>query len=913
MRRALLGLSSARELRSPARASAREALSFDLVDHSNSSDFTLAERRLGGWTLAPWLVFAGHFAVGFSMLLDALSQASGGVLAKACIPLLLSLCLDVGAGVIMRMWRGLQMQPHTVARIMSGYIAGTTALWSLGIAVSGSYHAIDAGLMTVALVSGFFLVSIVTVPSPPLAAINSIVALMTTILFSSDPEVTILIDVAALLVVAYSVLVTQRTLVGGRTRLGLEWQAKKALNFVDEFENSGRGWFWETDHKGTLSYVSRQLADDFECEPEELLGRQFTDLLSVDYGGDAMEERKTLGFHLSARFPFSDVVVRPASEQDVHWSLSGNPIFDDRGRFLGFRGIGTDLTEQRRSEREISRLARFDSLTGLPNRAMMRQTLDEALRNAAHRQKGCALFMIDLDRFKNVNDTLGHPVGDALLRQVAERLKSVMGNHGQVGRLGGDEFQAVLPGAVEFGLLEALARTLIEQVSRPYTIEGHRIAIGASVGIAIGDPGRASADALVRNADLALYAAKADGRGKHRLYEPSMHSEAAERQLLENDLSQAIERGELAVHYQPVVRAAGEEISGFEALVRWNHPVRGPISPAKFIPLAEEAGLIGKIGEWVLRTSLEEAASWPDHVRVAVNLSPVQFNDPAVIDIIRRHLEETGVRPERLELEITEGVFLAEGDTTDETFAKLKKIGVRLALDDFGTGYSSLGYLKKAPFDKIKIDQSFVRGASSSTNRNAAIIRAIVTLAETLGMDSCAEGVETHDDLQLIRELGVSMIQGYIFGKPCAAESAREIANTPTLIAAGFACIREPRHRLMRRALASIGGETVELKLRNISSMGALAECRVAVAPETELTIDIVGVGPVRGIVRWAQSGQFGLQFEGQFDLARLAPKRETPSHVAMMRPNYLERGFKQEPEPTYKAAKRRPSARSFP
>jgi len=911
MRRNLFGPSSERELHAPARASAREALSFDLVDHSESADLSLAERRLSGWTLAPWLLLAGHFAVGIGMVLDARSNASLGTLASACIPLLLALGLDFSAGLVTRLWRELKLAPHTVARLMCGYIAGTSTLWALGIAASSSFHAVDSILVPVALASGFFLASIVAVASPPLAVINAIVALSTTILFSGDPEATFTIDVVALLIVGYSVLVTQRTLFGGRHRLGIELQAKKSLNFVEEFENSGRGWFWETDFKGTLSYVSRQLADDFECEPEALLGRQFTDLLSVDSGEDSIEERKTLGFHLSARFPFSDVVVRPASEQDVHWSLSGNPIFDERGRFLGFRGIGTDLTEQRRSEREISRLARFDSLTGLPNRAMMRQTLDEALRNAAHRQKGCALFMIDLDRFKNVNDTLGHPVGDALLRQVAERLKSVMGNHGQVGRLGGDEFQAVLPGAAEFGLLEALARTLIEQVSRPYAIEGHRVAIGASVGIAIGDPGRASADALVRNADLALYAAKADGRGKHRLYEPSMHSEAAERQILENDLSQAIDRGELSVHYQPVVRAAAEEISGFEALVRWSHPTRGPISPAKFIPLAEETGLIGKIGEWVLRTALEEAVHWPDHVRVAVNLSPLQFNDPTVIDMVRRHLEETGVRPDRLELEITEGVFLADGDSTDETFAKLKKIGVRLALDDFGTGYSSLGYLKKAPFDKIKIDQSFVRGAASSANRNAAIIRAIVTLAETLGMDSCAEGVETHDDLQLIRELGVSMIQGYIFGKPCPAEAARQIANSMTMTAAGFACVREPRHRLMRRALASLNGETVELKLRNISSMGALAECDVSIAPDAELVIDIVGVGPVRGIVRWAQSGQFGLQFEGQFDLTRLAPKRETPSHVAMMRPSYLEHGAKS--EQAYKPAKRRPPARSFP
>jgi len=350
-----------------------------------------------------------------------------------------------------------------------------------------------------------------------------------------------------------------------------------------------------------------------------------------------------------------------------------------------------------------------------------------------------------------------------------------------------------------------------------------------------------------------------------------------------------VERGELTVHYQPVVRAAGEEISGFEALVRWNHPTRGPISPSKFVPLAEEAGLIGKIGEWVLRTSLEEAAHWPDHVRVAVNLSPLQFNDPTVSAMVGKHLAETGVRAERLELEITEGVFLAEGDSTDETFAKLKALGVRLALDDFGTGYSSLGYLKKAPFDKIKIDQSFVRGAASATNRNAAIIRAIVTLAETLGMDTCAEGVETHDDLQLIRELGVSMVQGYIFGKPSPAEIARELANSTRVEADGFACIREPRHRLMRRAMTCIGSETIEVKLRNISSMGAQVECDLPVSPGTELTIDIIGVGPVQGVVRWAQAERFGIQFGGQFDLTRLAPKKEQRTPATLVRAQYID------------------------
>jgi diguanylate cyclase (GGDEF)-like protein len=884
MRRTLFGKSPELERLAPPRASIVDALFFDVHDHEASADLALAERRVDSWTFAPWLLLAGHVIMASTLLLHDMHRSS----AAALVPFLACLATDLVAGLVLIGWRRLQLAPHTVSRLMCGYLATTGVLWTMASVASGRLGLTESGFVTLAVAMGFFVRSTVAVASPPLAIINATVAAVATMLFSTNPAVTLAIDTLAIVMIGYSVANTSESLARGRRRLTLEWQAQKALNFVDEFENSGRGWFWETDSIGTLSYVSRQLADDFQCEPQSLLGRQFTDLLSVDHATDSAEERKTLGFHLSARFPFSDVVVRPASEEDVHWSLSGNPIFDERGRFLGFRGIGTDLTEQRKSEREISRLARFDSLTSLPNRAMMRQTLDEALRNAAHRQKGCALFMIDLDRFKNVNDTLGHPIGDALLRQVAERLKSVMGNHGQVGRLGGDEFQAVLPGTVDIGLLESLARTLIEQVSRPYSIEGHKVTIGASVGITIGDPGRASADALVRNADLALYAAKAAGRGKHRLYEPSMHSEAAERQLLENDLRQAIERGELSVHYQPIVRAAGEEISGFEALCRWNHPTRGPISPAKFIPLAEEAGLIGKIGEWVLRTSLEEAANWPDYVRVAINLSPLQFNDPNCVAMVAQHISETGVKPERVELEITEGVFLAEGDSTDETFAKFKKLGVRLALDDFGTGYSSLGYLKKAPFDKIKIDQSFVRGAASDTNRNAAIIRAIVTLAETLGMDTCAEGVETHDDLQLIRDLGVSMVQGYIFGKPGDAATARELANSATVAADGFACSREPRHRLMRRAMTCIDGMVTEVKLRNISSMGALVDCPIAIAPGTELAIDIVGVGPVRGIVRWAQTGKFGVQFGDQFDLARLAPKKEKRNDVTMLQPWYV-------------------------
>ena len=873
------------------RASIADALTFDVKAPDTSSEDSLCDWRVSSLEHGPLLLGATHLLITLACMLLSSTGSYSSLSDNPLIPASLVMLLDAGAAILLLPRNRIRLAPHTVIRILCAYLAVAGVLWTwFGYTVSDDVFLTPIAMAPIAMAAGIAMGTIVSISSPPLALINMVVSVAAAIVLGGSPLIPGGVAILSLAVFGYSVAGARSFIATGRKRLALEANARKAQHFVDEFESSGRGWFWETDSLGTLSYVSQQLADDFQCEPAALLGRQFTDLLSVDTGtSENIEERKTLGFHLSARFPFADVVVRPASEQDVHWSLSGNPIFDERGRFLGFRGIGTDLTEQLKSEREISRLARFDSLTGLPNRAMMRQTLDEALRNAAHRQRGCALFMIDLDRFKNVNDTLGHPVGDALLRQVADRLKSGMGNHGQVGRLGGDEFQAVLPGTVDIGLIESLARTLIEQCSRVYTIEGHKVTIGASVGIAIGDPGRASADALVRNADLALYAAKAAGRGKHRLYEPSMHSEAAERQLLENDLRQAIERGELSVAYQPIVRAAGEEIVGFEALVRWQHPTRGPVSPAKFVPLAEEAGLIGSIGEWVLRTALEEAAQWPDHVRIAVNLSPLQFNDPDVAEMVGKHLKETAVRADRLELEITEGVFLAEGDSTDETFAKLKALGVRFSLDDFGTGYSSLGYLKKAPFDKIKIDQSFVRGAASTTQRNAAIIRAIVTLAETLGMDTCAEGVETHDDLQLIRELGVSMVQGYIFGRPSDAATARELANRVRVEADGYQCIREPRHRLMRRAITAIGGETIEVRLRNISAAGALVECDIPVTPGIELAIDIVGVGPMSGVVRWAHARMFGLQFVQPFDLARLAPKQDKQSRVTMLRPDFID------------------------
>jgi len=748
------------------------------------------------------------------------------------------------------------------ALVANGLLCG--AAYASGPVVRG-----DLTVLDIAVAAAMLAIPVAFLSFPALAAIGCVGYAAKLFFISDDPVSAAAAILLSALLVRLSLKRAVDRLTQLKRRIAIDWNAQRAARFIDEFEQAGRGWFWETTARGALSYVSEQLAADMKMPASELIGKPFADLIGLDDRRGTESSERTLGFHLSTRLPFTDINVRANTAAEIWWSLSGTPSFDEYGRFLGFRGIGTDLTQQRRSEEEINRLAKYDSLTGLPNRMLMRRTLDETLQSTS----GCALFLIDLDRFKNVNDTLGHPIGDALLKQVAQRLISVLGNKGQVGRLGGDEFEAVLPGEDDDGTLGALAARLIQQVSMPFMIEGHNISIGASVGIAIAPPVGSCADALIRNADLALYSAKAAGRGTYCFFAPEMHSEAQDRQILETDLRKAIARGELQLQYQPVVNAQTEELSGFEALVRWHHPTRGVISPSLFVPLAEEAGLILAIGEWVLRTACAEAAKWPEHIRVAVNLSPIQFVEPSLPATIVSALASSGLAPRQLELEITEGVFLVESESTDDMFAKLKSLGVRLALDDFGTGYSSLGYLKKAPFDKIKIDQSFVRGAAKKGSRNAAIIRAIVTLAESLDMDTTAEGAETHDELTMIRELGCSHIQGYIFGRPMGPEEAGSLAaQNKAVTADGFQFNRPPRQGLLKVASLQFNGMNMPVRVRNISTGGALLECDRSLPPDSKVQLDLPGCGNLGGEVRWTETKRMGIQFEEEFDLRRLAP-----------------------------------------
>ncbi|MEO1044318.1 MAG: EAL domain-containing protein [Pseudomonadota bacterium] len=679
------------------------------------------------------------------------------------------------------------------------------------------------------------------------------------------------------LVTAIIAMIQRRRIAEKYRRQRSNQQAIRAVSLIEDFERRGLGWFWETDRHGNLTYISAPVAEKIGKTADELIGLPFKDLIAKDVTHDDDREERTLGFHLSSRTSFSDLSLKTASDAERWWSISGNPIVDSYGNFRGFRGSGTDLTGIRESQDEIQKLARYDTLTSLPNRLEINRSLEKALRGPMGKTAPCALFQLDLDRFKQVNDTLGHPVGDELLKQVAERLLQVVGNDGQVGRLGGDEFQVVVPKYNHQKQLAQKADAIIEKLSQPYSISGSQIRIGASIGIAISDEKSNTAPALVRNADLALYAAKDAGRGAFRFYESDMHSRASERQALENDLREALNRNELFLVYQPVINVATETISGFEALVRWRHPVQGIISPKKFIAIAEEAGLISQIGEWIIRTACAQLALWPRDIRVAINVSTVQFATGNLPLVLTNALAANKIRPSQLELEITESVFLDERESNIDTFNRIKRLGVRLALDDFGTGYSALGYLKRVPFDKIKIDQSFVRGATQRGNMNSAIITSIVSLANALDMDTTAEGAETLDELDLVRELGCSHIQGYIYGKPMPGKDATALLAKEgrKLEPQGFRTNREKRHRTYRNIRIWHDGMEYPALARNVSRHGIMVDGGPVLDTGDVVTVIFDETLMLDAEVRWSEGIHNGLEFHGVLDLSKLGKEQQ--------------------------------------
>jgi diguanylate cyclase (GGDEF)-like protein len=469
-------------------------------------------------------------------------------------------------------------------------------------------------------------------------------------------------------------------------------------------------------------------------------------------------------------------VVISAEPTDSIVELRNGRTFAIRHRPMpdsGWVATHEDITEQRRSEVKIAHMAHHDALTDLANRVLLNERLKDAFARA-HCNEIVAIHHIDLDRFKAVNDTLGHPAGDKLLKMVADRLRKLVRDGDTIARMGGDEFAIVQVALGDPADATALAQRIIGSMSESFDIDGHQVVIGASIGIAIGPGDGTSPDELLRNADLALYRAKGDGRGTFQFFESGMDLQMQARRIMEQDLRKAIAGGEFELYYQPAVDLASNVISSFEALIRWNHPEKGMVSPGAFIPLAEETGLIVPIGEWVIRQACATAAQWSQNFIVAINISAIQFRNPGLIQVIIGALAASGLPGSRLEIEITETVLLEDKETTLAILHQLRELGVRIAMDDFGTGYSSLTYLQCFPFDKIKIDRSFVKDITENAG-SLNIVRAVAALANGMGLTATAEGVETREQLEMITSEGCTEMQGYLFSKPLPANEIERL------------------------------------------------------------------------------------------------------------------------------------------
>jgi len=532
---------------------------------------------------------------------------------------------------------------------------------------------------------------------------------------------------------------------------------------LKDYEEQTSDWLWETDAELRYANVSGRFAQALGRSSRDIEGVPFGSLLSSELPGNA-ESRLALREHAEARRPFRDAVIAfTIDEEPRWWILSGRPIFDDGGNFVGYRGVSADITTSKRAESRIAYLAHHDPLTELPNRTLLTINLDRALANIA--EKEVAVLSLDLDGFKAVNDRYGHPAGDALLAQVAKRLLAQVNGNDVVARLGGDEFVILVTNFSDMSEIERLSKQLIGALVKPFTIGAEDVTIGVSIGIAFApSDGRTSED-LLKSVDAALYRAKLEGRGTFRFFAPEMDGALQIRRRMVQDLRSALYRKQFVLHYQPFVKATTGQVTGCEALLRWHHPEKGMVSPNDFIPLAEESGLIVDIGNWVIEEACREAASWTNTHRVSVNVSPLQFRRRGLPEVILAALVASGLAPDRLEIEITEAVLISDADAALDILRRIRNLGVSVALDDFGTGYSSLGYLRAFPFDKIKIDQSFVRELPTRRD-NQVIVQAIYDIAQGLGMTITAEGVETAEQAAQLRLTGCQELQGYYFSRP---------------------------------------------------------------------------------------------------------------------------------------------------
>lgn len=683
-------------------------------------------------------------------------------------------------------WDRPQFNREDVRRL-NIHSAITAVMWGSAFALLGSSGTIMEMLGLWSIVLGMMVYASLLLPTAPMAAtifigVTSFCAGLGFIYHGGYYLAVAAAGIGALLIMACLRSARAQILFEVANSIVQEKSETVSL-LLREFEDSGADWLWQTDVSRCVTHVSPRFAYALGEDAKAVEGQPLLKLIA----GDAWErgqypaELHELADRLKRRESFSNLIV-PVTFKGIQrwWELSASPRHAEDGNFLGFRGVGSDVTEQRESANKISHLARFDTLTGLPNRLQLNETLADALKDADKWRRRCGFLMIDLDRFKAVNDTLGHPVGDRLLAQVARRLQLIMTENELCGRLGGDEFAVVIKDANDAKYVSMLARRIIDSLSRPYEVDQNTLYIGASIGSALGPVDGRTVELLMRSADLALYRSKDQGGNTHHSYQHKLHANAEERRLMEFELRNALEREQMHVEYQPVVNAQGDNmLVGFEALLRWNNPKFGNVSPAKFIPVAEDARLIVAIGDFVLRKACKDAMSWPESTRVAVNISVDQLTSTNFVETVVSALHDSGLPAWRLELEVTESIFLRDGTLAVQVLDRIRGLGIKLSLDDFGTGYSSLGYLRNVRFDTIKVDRSFVQGAAKNKAESLAIIRAVVALADSLDIATTAEGVETESELAMIQQLGCKKIQGYYFGRPMIFADSLELFKGP--------------------------------------------------------------------------------------------------------------------------------------
>ncbi|WP_171033117.1 putative bifunctional diguanylate cyclase/phosphodiesterase [Qipengyuania marisflavi] len=528
---------------------------------------------------------------------------------------------------------------------------------------------------------------------------------------------------------------------------------------LNDYEEQSSDWLWTVGPRGNLRGVAARFAAAAGRDVDALEGAP---LLQLFMPGD---QRDRLARHLVERSAFRDLLVKLRVDGELrYWRLSARPRDDGR-----LSGVARDVTNNQLIKDRVAFMAHYDNLTGLANRYLFNERLRKMLDHPD--SAGCvALFYIDLDDFKAINDMRGHGVGDRLLREVGARLEHEIREDDLVARLGGDEFAVLIETRAGAGMLIERAHRFLSVIREPYELEGQLYRISSSVGVARCSEGDCDADELMRRADLALYSAKAKGRDNLALFEPALDKAARERRTIETDLREAVPRGQLRMHYQPVIDLDTGATTSYEALLRWYHPQRGIVAPGEFLKIAEETGLIMLIGDWVIRQTLSEISTWPGDFRIAINLSPTQVLSPHLVALVAQAIDANGIAPERIEFEITEHVLMAEGDASYNALLRLRELGTKIALDDFGTGYSSLSYLRRFPFDRIKIDRHFVERIEDNTH-DQAIVSSVTRLADAMGMQTTAEGIERRGQLDLLRKLGCNEAQGFLICHPLPGEA----------------------------------------------------------------------------------------------------------------------------------------------